>query len=292
MNPWKSISRKARTKVCVAGVLLAFAAHAQQDLLNMKGVDRPSPLKHVGIDQKLDAQLPLSLHFKDETGRTVKLGDYFGKRPVILAPVYYECPMLCTEIVNGLVRSLKAVTFNPGQEFEVVVFSFDARDTTALAAGKKDSSLKRYDRKGTEAGWHFLTGDPNAIKELTAALGYRYVWDAHTNQFAHASGVMVITPEGRISKYFYGIEYASKDVRLGLIEAAQNKIGTPVDQLLLFCFHWDASTGKYTATAMNILRVAGGATVVFLGGFVIIMLRRDAKEKGKRASIPARLTDA
>lgn len=275
-----------------AVVLLSTLSVHAQDLLNMKGVDRDSPLKHVGIDQKLDSQLPLSLQFKDETGKTVKLGDYFGKRPVILAPVYYECPMLCTEILNGLVRSLKAVTFNPGQEFEVVVFSFDARDTSTLAAAKKQSYLKRYDRTGTDAGWHFLTGDLNAIKELTAAIGYRYVWDAHSNQFAHASGVMVITPEGRVSKYFYGIEYASKDIRLGLIEAAKNKIGTPVDQLLLFCFHWDPTTGKYTTTVMNVLRVAFGTTVVFLGGFVIIMLRRDAKEKGKRASFPARRTDA
>jgi protein SCO1/2 len=163
-----------------------------------------------------------------------------------------------------------------------VVFSFDARDTTALAATKKESYLKRYDRAGTAAGWHFLTGDPNAIKALTDAIGFRFVWDPHTTQFAHASGIMVITPEGRVSKYFYGIEYAPKDVRLGLIEAAKNKIGTPVDQLMLFCYHWDPSTGKYTATAMNLLRVAGGVTVVCLGGFVIIMLRRDAKEKGKR----------
>jgi len=277
------------------GAVILFsglAAYGQQDLLNMKGVDRPSPLKQVGIDQKLDAQLPLSLQFKDETGKTVKLGDYFGKRPVILAPVYYECPMLCTEILNGLVRSLKAVTFKPGEEFEVVVFSFDARDTTALAAAKKASYLKRYDRQGTDAGWHFLTGEPAAIKELTAALGYRYLWDPHTNQFAHASGVMVVTPQGRISKYFYGIDYASKDIRLGLIEAAQNKIGTPVDQLLLFCFHWDATTGKYTAAAMNLLRVAGGTTILLLGGFVIIMLRRDVKQKGRRVSSSARPTDA
>lgn len=277
------MSGKAQVKAC-GTLLLAFCAYGQQDILNMKGVDRPSPLKHVGIDQKLNSQLPLSLQFKDETGKTVKLGDYFGKRPVILAPVYYECPMLCTQILNGLVRSLKAVTFNPGQEFEVVVFSFDARDTTALAAAKKDAYLKRYDRPGTADGWHFLTGGPDEIKALTAALGFRYVWDAHTSQFAHASGVMLITPEGRVSKYFYGIDYASKDVRLGLIEAAQNKIGTPVDQLLLFCYHWDPSTGKYTATVMNLIRVAGGATIVFLGGFVIIMLRRDSKEKGKRAA--------
>ena len=278
MKFWKSMSGKA-------GVMLLMALCAYgQDLLNLKGVDRPSPLKHVGIDQKLNSQLPLSLQFKDETGKSVKLGDYFGKRPVILAPVYYECPMLCTQILNGLVRSLKAVTFNPGQEFEVVVFSFDARDTTALAAAKKESYMKHYDRPGTAAGWHFLTGDPDAIKELTNAIGYRFVWDAHSTQFAHASGIMLITPEGRVSKYFYGIEYAPKDVRLGLIEAAQNKIGSPVDQLLLFCYHWDPTTGKYTATVMNVLRVAGGATIVFLGGFVIIMLRRDSKEKEKRAA--------
>jgi protein SCO1/2 len=263
-------------------LLSALSGNAQQELMNMKGVDFPSPLKHVGIDQKLDSQVPLSLQFKDETGKAVRLGDYFGKRPVILAPVYYECPMLCTQILNGLVRSLKAVTFKPGEEFEVVVFSFDARDTTALTAAKKDAYLKRYDRSGTDAGWHFLTGDPNNIKALTDSIGFRFVWDPHTTQFAHASGVMVVTPEGRVSKYFYGIEYAPKDIRLGLIEAAKNKIGTPVDQLMLFCYHWDPSTGKYTATAMNLLRVAGGVTVVFLGGFVIIMLRRDAKEKGKR----------
>jgi protein SCO1/2 len=284
MKHWRSIAATA--------LLSVFSAYGQQDLLNMRGVDRPLPLKQVGIDQKLNAQIPLGLEFKDETGKVVKLGGYFGKRPVILAPVYYECPMLCTQILNGLVRSLKVMTFNPGQEFEVVVFSFDARDTTALAAGKKDSYMRRYDRPRTAVGWHFLTGSPNAIKALTDAIGFRYVWDPHTNQFAHASGVMLVTPEGRISKYFYGIEFAPKDIRLALIEAAKNKIGTPVDQLLLFCYHWDASSGKYTAAAMNLLRVAGGATVLLLGGFVVIMLRRDVKERGKRASHPARPTDA
>jgi len=284
------LQKSIAVQVGCSFLLAACSTYAQQDLLNMKGVDRPSPLKNVGIDQKLDSKLPLALEFKDETGKTVKLGDFFGKRPVILAPVYYDCPMLCTQILNGLVRSLKAVTFNPGQEFEMVVFSFDARDTTHLAAAKRDAYVRRYDRPGTAAGWHFLTGSPDAIKELTAAIGYRYVWDAHINQFAHASGVMIITPEGRVSKYFYGIDYASKDIRLGLIEAAQNKIGTPVDQLLLFCYHWDPATGKYTAVAMNILRVAGGTTVLLLGGFVIIMLRRDLK--GKRASYSVRPTDA
>ena len=275
----------------VAALLTSALCADAQDLLNMKGVDRPSPLKQVGIDQKLDSQLPLSLKFKDETGKTVKLGDYFGKRPVILAPVYYECPMLCTQILNGLVRSLKAVTFNPGEEFEVVVFSFDARDTVKLAAEKKQSYLQHYGRPATAAGWHFLTGDPDSIKELTASIGFRYVWDPHSSQFAHASGIMLITPQGRVSKYYYGIEYSPKDVRLGLIEAAQNKIGSPVDQILLFCYHWDPTTGKYTATAMNILRVAGGLTVVLLGGFVVIMLRREVKEKEKYASL-ARPTGA
>jgi protein SCO1 len=284
--------RNSISRIVAAGMLFTFSALAQKDLLNMKGVDREPPWKRVGIDQKLDSPLPLSLQFKDEYGKTVRLGDYFGKRPVIIAPVYYECPMLCTEILNGLVRSLKAVTFNPGQEFEVVVFSFDARDTTALAAAKKDNYLKRYDRHAADAGWHFLTGDVNAIKELTAALGYRFVWDAHTTQFAHASGVMLITPEGRVSKYFYGIEYAPKDIRLGLIEAAKNKIGTRVDQLMLFCYHWDPATGKYSAAAMNLLRLAGGTTILLLGGFVVIMLRRDVKQKGKRASSSARPTDA
>jgi len=274
----------ARVTQALACAFLTLPALAQKDLLNMRGVDRQPPTKNVGIDQRLNEALPLSATFKDETGKTVHLGDYFGKRPVLIAPVYYECPMLCTEILNGVVRALKAVTFNPGEEYEVVVFSFDARDTTALAAAKKQNYLKRYDRQGTEAGWHFLTGDPNNIKELTNALGYRYVWDAHTTQFAHASGIMLATADGRISKYFYGIEYAPKDIRLGLIEAAQNKIGTKVDQLLLFCYHWDPSTGTYTATAINMLRLAGGATILLLGGFVTIMLRRDAKGTTKRAS--------
>lgn len=263
------------------GTWLIFCAATlmaqSQDLLNFKGSDRPSPLKNVGIDQKLNAQLPLATQFRDESGRTVKLGDYFGKKPVVLALVYYTCPMLCTQILNGMERALKVLSFDPGKEFEVVTVSFDARETPGMAAAKKAAYLKDYGRPETANGWHFLTGDPGAIKRLTEAVGFRYVFDVHTDQFAHASAIYVVTPEGKMSRYFYGIEYSAKDIRFGLIEAAKSRIGNPVDQILLFCYHYDASTGKYTPIAMNFLRLAGGATVLILGGFVFIMLRRDVR---------------
>ena len=235
------------------GFLLAALsiASAQQDLLNMKGVDRPNPLKNVGIDQKLNTQIPLDLPFIDDAGRSVKLGDYFGKKPVLLALVYYSCPMLCTQILNGVASSLKAVTFNPGQEFEVVVVSFDAREKAPLAAEKKASILNAYHRPQTANGWHLLTGDLKSINALTQAVGFHFSYDAHTNQFAHASGIQLLTPEGKLSRYFYGVEYSPKDIRLGLIEAAQNKIGNPVDQLLLFCYHYDPTVGKYTPIGVH-----------------------------------------
>ena len=255
-----------------------------QDLLNFKGADRPSPLKNVGIDQKLNAQLPLDTQFRDETGRTVKLGDYFGKKPVVLALVYYTCPMLCTQILNGMEHALRVLSFDPGKEFEVVTVSFDARETPPIAAAKKAAYLKDFGRPETANGWHFLTGDLKSIKALTGAVGFRYVFDVHTDQFAHASAIYVVTPEGKMSRYFYGIEYSAKDIRLGLIEAAKNKIGNPVDQILLFCYHYDASTGKYTPIAMNFLRLAGGATVLLLGGFVFIMLRRESKHGVRRTA--------
>jgi protein SCO1 len=258
-------------------VLAGTLAAQSQDLLNMKGQDRPIPLRKVRLDQRLNSQLPLDTRFKDETGKTIRLGDYFGKKPVLMALVYYQCPMLCTQILSGMVRSLKLVSFNPGQEFEVVVISFDARDTPPLAAGKKASMLKSYGRPETANGFHLLTGDLAAIHAVTSSVGFEYFYDVHTDQFAHASAIYALTKDGRLSRYFYGIEYAPKDVRLGLIEAAQNRIGTPVDQILLFCYHYDATTGKYTPVAMNILRLAGGVTLAILGGFVITMLRRDAK---------------
>jgi protein SCO1/2 len=236
----------------------------------------PGALQGVGIDQNLNAQLPLDLTFRDELGRTVPLSTYFRSgRPVILAPVYYRCPMLCTQILNGLASSLKAVSFNPGQEFEVVAFSFDPKDTVQIAAAKKEMYLRRYGRANTANGWHFLTGDEPNIKALMDAVGFHYKYDPATDQYAHASGVMILTPEGRLSKYFYGVEYAPRDVRLGLVEASLNKIGTPVDQILLFCYHYDPATGKYGAVALNTLRIAAGGFVLAAGAFLFLMLRRD-----------------
>ena len=236
----------------------------------------PGALQGVGIDQKLDQQLPLDLTFRDESGRAVPLSSFFQtKKPVILALVYYRCPMLCTQILNGLESSLKAVSFNPGQDFEVLSVSFDPKDTPELAASKKQMYLRRYGRANTANGWHFLTGDETNIKALTDAAGFHYKYDPKTDQFAHASGIMILTPEGRLSRYFYGVEYAPRDVRLGLVEASQNKIGNPVDQMLLFCYHYDPATGKYGAIVMNMVRFAGGAFVLIAGTFLAIVLRRD-----------------
>jgi protein SCO1/2 len=238
----------------------------------------PGALEGVGIEQKLDGQLPLNLTFRDEAGRSVPLSSFFQtKKPVILALVYYRCPMLCTQILNGLESSLKAVSFNPGQDFEVLSVSFDPKDTPELAAAKKQMYLRRYGRQSTANGWHFLTGDEANIRALTDAAGFHYKYDPKTDQFAHASGIMILTPDGRLSRYFYGVEYAPRDVRLGLVEASQNKIGNPVDQLLLFCYHYDPSTGKYGAIAMNLVRFAGGAFVLIGGTFLLIVFRRDFK---------------
>jgi protein SCO1/2 len=253
-----------------------------QDLLNMKGGDRPVSLKNVTIEQRLNSQLPLDAEFRDETGKTVTLGSYFGKRPVVLALVYYDCPMLCTQILNGLVRAAKVLTFTPGKEYEVLAISFDARETPKLAAEKKAIYVKRFGRPETASGWHFLTGDIRPIKRVTDAVGFRYIWDVHTAQFAHASAIYVLTPEGRLSKYFYGIDYSPKDMRLGLIEASNNKIGNPVDQIMLFCYHFDPHSAKYTPFALGLLRMAGVATVLILGGFVFIMLRRESRQKGSQ----------
>ena len=238
----------------------------------------PGDLAGVGIDQRLDAQLPLDVALRDEYGRAVKFGDYFhAGKPVLLVPVYYRCPMLCTQILNGVAGSLKAVSLDPGKDFEVVAVSFDPKDTPEIAEPKKQAYLKRYGRPGTANGWHLLMGDEANVRRLMDALGYHYKYDPKTDQYAHASGVMIVTPDGRVSRYFYGIEYAPRDVRLGLVEASQNKIGNPVDQILLFCFHYDPSTGKYGAVALNLVRAAGAFTVLVGGMVLLFVLRRDVR---------------
>ena len=257
------------------GQLLGPAQQSAMQDANLRPA-LPGALQGVGIDQKLDQQVPLNLLFKDEFGNQVPLSTYFKSgKPVVLALVYYRCPMLCTQILNGVASSLKAVSLDPGKDFEVVAISFDPKDTPETAASKKQLYMRRYGRPGTANGWHLLTGDAANIKALTDAVGYHYKYDTATDQFAHASGIMIATPEGRLSRYFYGVEYAPRDVRLGLVEASQNKIGNPVDQILLFCYHYDAATGKYGAVVMNMVRFAGAAFALIGGIFLAIVLRRD-----------------
>jgi protein SCO1 len=239
----------------------------------------PLPLRQVRIDQKLNQQVPLDLIFRDENGQAVRLGQYFGQKPVILSFVYYDCPMLCTQVLNGLTGSLKALAFDVGREFEVVTVSFDPREGPELARQKKDGYVARYGRESAKNGWHFLTGDEASIKALTEAAGFYFAWDEETKQFAHASGIMILTPEGRLSRYFYGIEYAPKDVRLGLVEASDNKIGSPVDQILLYCYHYDPQTGKYGFAIMNAIRVLGFATFFGLALLIFFLKRRPGSRR-------------
>ena len=295
--PHRSTPSRARKQAVFALFFTALTALAQPGQLapvqpsislqdsNLKPA-LPGALTGVGIDQKLDYQVPLNLTFFNEAGATVPLSSFFhSKKPVILALVYYRCPMLCTQILNGLESSLKAVSFNPGQDFEIVAVSFDPKDTWQIAASKKQTYLRRYGRANTANGWHFLTGDEANIKALTDAVGYHYKYDPATDQFAHASGIMIVTPDGRLSRYFYGVEYAPRDVRLGLVEASQNKIGSPVDQLLLFCYHYDPSTGKYGALVMNMVRLAGAGFVLVGGAVLLIALRREKRGRLVRHGI-------
>jgi protein SCO1 len=245
---------------------------------------RPAALRDVAFEQRLDAQIPLDLPFRDEDGNAVTLGQYFGTKPVVLSLVYYRCPMLCGLVLEGMVRALKVLAFDVGKEFEVVTVSFDPAETPALASQKKASVLAGYDRAGAAAGWHFLTGDQAAITRLTDAVGFHYQYVPEERQFAHAAGIMILTPQGRLARYFYGVDYAPRDLRLGLIEAAQGKIGSPVDQLLLYCYRYDPVTGKYGAVAMNIIRLGGVATVLALGGFMAVMLRRERRRRGDAAT--------
>ena len=240
---------------------------------------RPGLLSKIRIDQRLNAQVPLDLPFTDETGRQVRLGDYFGKRPVILALVYYECPMLCTQVLNGLVTALGVMNFEPGREFDVVAVSFNPREGPGLASQKKAAYMERYKRPHTAGGWHFLTGADASIRQLADAVGFRYEYDEAIKQYAHGAGIEVLTPSGHISRYFYGIEYSPRDIRLGLIEASNERIGTPIDDFLLFCYHYDPATGKYGASVLRMVRLGGILTVLAFLSFLTISLRRERQTR-------------
>ncbi len=237
----------------------------------------PDVLNKVGVDQKLDSQIPLDLAFVDETGKPVTLRDYFDKKPILLTLVYYECPMLCTQVLNGVVGTLKTLNFTAGNEFDMVTVSFNPKETPELAASKKATYIAKYGRPEAAAGWHFLTGQQPAIDALASAVGFRYYYDKASDQYVHASAIMLLTPQGRVSKYFYGIEYPPRDVRLGLIEAASGKIGNVVDQVLLYCYHYDPHAGKYSMVVMNVLRIAGVITVALIAGFILVMWRWDRR---------------
>jgi len=232
-------------------------------------------LQNVDIEQKLNAQIPVDAQFKNENGKLVRLSDLLNDKPAILTLVYYECPMLCTQVLNGLVSSLRPLSFTPGQEFNIITISFDPMETTSLARSKKLAYLKEYERADASKGWHFLTGDRNSIARVTEAVGFRYMYDQKIDQYAHGSGIMVLTPQGKVARYFYGIEYSTRDLRFALIEASENRIGTIADKVLLYCFHYDPSVGKYSAYAINLIRLGGIVTVLLLGGFILKMRRKE-----------------
>jgi protein SCO1/2 len=275
----RSVMRLKISKLMAASLLaLVFSMPAwsqamTQGILSPPANVRPPGLKNVGIEQRLDEQIPPDLTFRDETGKSVQLGDYFGKKPIILNLVYYQCPMLCGEVLSGLESALRVLKFDVGKEFDVLTVSFDPKETPEMAAAKKAEYLKRYGRPGADQGWHFLTGPASSIDVLTKAAGFQYQYDPKTGQFAHSTAIMVLTPEGKISQYYYGVEFAPKDLRLGLIQASDSKIGTVVDQVLLYCYHYNPDTGKYGAVISRVLQLAGGATVLILGTFLIVMFR-------------------
>jgi protein SCO1/2 len=270
----------------VLGAALATTALGQrmtQGIMSPPANMRPPGLKNVGIEQHLNDQIPPGLIFRDEAGKSVRLGDYFGKKPMILNLVYYQCPMLCGEVLSGLESTLRVLKFDVGKEFDVLTVSFDPKETPEMAAAKKAEFLKRYGRAGAADGWHFLTGPPASVDALTKAAGFDYEYDPKTGQFAHATAIMVLTPEGRIAQYYYGVEFAPKDLRLGLVQASQGKIGSIVDEVLLYCYHYNPDTGKYGAIISRILKIAAGATIFVLGTFLIVLFRLGSLSEQKHA---------
>ena len=250
----------------------AFAQTTEQEQAVMRGID---------FEQKLNEQVPLDVRLTDENAQIVTLDHYFGKRPVVLILVYYECPMLCTEVLNGALRVMQEMKLTVGKDFDVVTVSIDPGETPVMAMAKKNQYLKRYDREGAWDSWHFLVGEDAEVRRLADSVGFKYVYDPVTDQYAHASGIVVLTPTGKVSRYFYGVQYNEQDVRLGLVEASSNKIGTPVDKLLLYCYHYDPLSGKYNATVMNIVRLLGVLTVVLLVLGIVVLLVREKSFKSR-----------
>ncbi|MBI2876764.1 MAG: SCO family protein [Candidatus Tectomicrobia bacterium] len=244
-------------------------------------VDRPTTnsLRNVGFDQRLNAQIPLDLAFRDEAGRPVRLGTYFGPKPVILLLNYLKCPTLCPMVLDQLTHSLQRIRFDVGREFAVVTVSIDPRETPQLAAAQKAAYLRSYGRPGAAQGWHFLTGDPGTIQRLARAIGFRYTYDARQDRYIHPAGLVVLTPQGRIARYFFGPEFLPRDLRLGLVEASANRIGSPIDQVLLICYHYDPTTGKYGLVILRVLRWAGLVTVLAIGVLIVTLVRRERHKK-------------
>jgi protein SCO1/2 len=273
-NEHESTRFRTLAFICVCSSLTSLSATALAQMTNSQTAWKPAALRSVGIEQKMGVLVPLDVPFTDESGREVTLRQYSTK-PVILALVYYQCPSLCNMVLNGIVRSARSLTMTAGEEFDVVAVSFDPHETPEMAAAKKAAYMKEYDRTGSERGWHFLTGAEASSRALADAVGFHYAYDALTNQYAHASGIVILTPEGRATQYFYGIEYPARDLRLALVEASHNRVGSAIDQVMLYCYHWDPARGKYGMVIMNVLRIAGLLTLGSLVTFMLIMFRRD-----------------
>jgi protein SCO1/2 len=277
MNLWRG-TLKTIIVACAFGGMFLFSVASSaraQDLFVQNPGGKPEVLKNVGLDQKLNAQVPLDLTFRDEHGATVNLGQLLQGKPAILTMVYYKCPMLCTEVLNATLNTLKEVPLEIGKDFSVITVSIDPTEKPALAEAKQIMYTGLYGRRGAAHGWHFLTGDEDQIQKLAAAVGFRFVYDKESSQFAHASGIMVLTPEGRLSRYFYGISYPPRDVRLALVEASQGKIGSTTDAILLFCFHYDPVTGRYAVTILNVVRAAGALSALVIAFMIFIFARRE-----------------
>lgn len=288
---------KDRRLALVCALCLLPAAGGRADLLAQQQPGLPGTMGHrtgivasnvppqfkaVTFEQRLNERLPLEAAFRDEAGRTVRLGDYFGSRPVVLSFVYYQCPMLCSQVMNGISSALKALPFTPGRDFDVVLVSFDPRDTPETAFAKKQAHLQHWSAQNTSSGWHFLTGDEASIEAATRAAGFTYEWDEKTGQFAHVSGVLVATPDGRLARYFYGVEFSPRELRMAIVESGEGRVGSVVEELLLYCFQYDPTTGQYGLVVMNLVRLGGIVTVALLVGFILLMRRRESRTTVER----------